>query len=114
MNVVIELGAALICFMGQCYPALVGDSTPTGEYEFTYYSTETPGYGGSILVFKENENEVWGVHKVINVPGQNRKERLSAGTSDERKSITAGCVNVTPEVYYQLIDCCSNSKVIVK
>lgn len=114
MSVVIELGAALICFMGQCYPALVGDNTPTGEFRFTYYSTETPGFGGTILVFKEGEHEVWGVHKVINVPGQNRKQRLLTGISDERKSITAGCVNVMPEVYYKLVECCSNSKVIIR
>lgn len=114
MNVVIELGAALICFMGQCYPALVGDNTPTGQFKFTHYSTTAPGFGGTILVFKENEHEVWGVHKVINVPGQNRRARLKSPTVEDRKNVTAGCVNVDPKVYTKLVRCCSSADVIVR
>lgn len=114
MSVIVDIGAALICFMGQCYPALVGETTPRGEFQFTYYSTQMKGYGGTILAFKENDVEVWSVHRVLNIPGERRLERLKSKSSNERKNITAGCVNVDPVVYKKLVKCCHNSKIIIK
>lgn len=113
-EVVIDLGAAAICFLGSCYPALVGANTPTGAFQLKHYTTDAPGYGGDLLVFKEDDTSVWAIHRVINVPGQNRPERLKKDDPKERRFITAGCINLEPEVYDKLAECCSNSPMIIK
>jgi hypothetical protein len=113
-QVVVELGTALICFLGQCYPALVGSTTPTGEFQLEHYTTETPGYGGDILVFKEEADSVIAIHRVLNVPGQQRRQRLESSRASHRTHVTMGCVNVAPEVFEKLIDCCSSSTLTIK
>lgn len=113
-HVFIDLAAALICFAGQCYPALVGEATPRGNFRLTHYSTTTPGYGGNILVFQETATELWGIHPVIDVPGQNRPTRLLSPSADSRIKVTAGCVNIQPDVMDLLIDCCSDAEVLIK
>ncbi len=66
LDITVDIGAALICFMSTCYPALVGKDTPAGEYQLTHYTTTVPGYGGNLLVFKENAKYVWAIHRVTN------------------------------------------------
>jgi hypothetical protein len=100
--------------MSSCHYALVGKNTPTGEFQLMHYTTEAPGYGGDLLVFKENEKEVWAIHRVLDIPGQQRLARLYSPYAHHRKDITDGCVNIDPEVYKKLVECCSNSKVIIK
>jgi hypothetical protein len=114
--VVIDLGAAVICFMSACYPALVGINTPKGEFQLTHYETRSNGFGGDILVFLEPEDgdNVFAVHRVIDVKGQNRMSRLTSGNDSDRKPITLGCVNVMPDVYDKLVECCAESKVTIK
>lgn len=115
MTVIVDVAAALICFASICYPALVGEDTPKGEFQITEYSTKEPGYGGNILAFKKNEvGQVYAIHRVIDVPGQQRLARIRSPYIEHRITITAGCVNVDPEVFDMLVDCCSTSKVIIK
>jgi len=113
-EVIVDLGMALICFLGQCHPALVGESTPAGEFQLVRYTTESPGYGGDLLVFKEDDIQVWAIHRVLNVRGQHRPERLKSKNANRRKFITNGCVNIDPVVYDELVDCCSNATLRIK
>lgn len=110
-TVVVDIGAAIICFMSTCYPALVGTSTPTGEFQLTHYSTELKGYGGDLLVFQELDSSVFAIHRLLNI--QNRSERIKSQNPADHV-ITAGCINLDPTVYDLLVDCCSDSKVVIK
>ncbi len=114
MDVLVDIAAALICFSSTCYPALVGKDTPAGQFQLTRYNTTAPGYGGNILLFKREGNMLFAVHRVLDVPGQQRPARLKSSDPAHRVAVTAGCVNVAPEVFDMLIDCCSNSKVVIK
>ena len=111
--VTISLGAALICFAGHCYPALVGANTPAGEYQLVRREVNHSGYGGDLLQFKEDEKEVFAIHRVITFnPAQRRIERLRGG-SPAWRTITDGCVNVEPEVYEALVNCCANETLTI-
>lgn len=110
-EVIVNVATALICFTGQCYPALVGTNTPLGEYQMKQYRTPIPAYGGTVLAFKETATVVFAVHQTINVAGQNRPARLKSNDVTQRINITNGCVNVEPEVYRKLVDCCSKSTI---
>jgi predicted small secreted protein len=110
-EVIVNVSTAMICFTGQCYPALVGKTTPLGEYQMTQYRTPIPAYGGTVLAFKETDKVVYAVHQTIFVKGQNRAERLKSNDVKQRINITNGCINVEPEVYRKLVDCCSKSKI---
>ena len=110
-EVIVNVSTAMICFTGQCYPVLVGDKTPLGEYQLTQYRTPIPAYGGTVLAFKETDKVVYAIHKTIDVKGQNRPVRIKSPDVKQRLHITNGCINVEPEVYQKLLDCCSKSKV---
>jgi len=114
MEVLVDIAAAIICFAGTCHNALVGYDTPRGEYTLAPYSIIDPRYGGDLLVFKHDENGVYAIHRVLDIPGQQRIARLRSPYAQHRVTVTAGCVNIEPEVYQELMDCCSTSKVIIK
>ena len=115
MTVIVDLALATICFLGQCYPALVGPRTPVGEFTLQQRLTDSPGYGGDVLQFHETEKYVVAVHRVWTLkPEEQRLDRIASPDVRQRKNITNGCVNVAPEVYQKLVDCCSSSKIIIK
>lgn len=114
VSVTIDLATATICFLGNCYPALIGHNTPTGTYTLVHYSVKVPAFGDDILAFHEDRDGIFAIHRVIDVPGQNRQERLKSENPENRKGITQGCVNIDPNVYLKLVDCCSNSQVEIK
>jgi hypothetical protein len=114
MDVVVDVAAALICFASTCHPALVGNDTPRGEFTLAPYTIQDPRYGGDLLVFKHDDSGVYAIHRVLDLPGQQRLARLRSPYAKHRITITAGCVNVDPEVYGQLMDCCSGSKITIK
>jgi hypothetical protein len=113
-DIVIDVAMALICFASQCYPALVGVETPKGEFQLQHYSTSLPNYGGDILMFSERGDGVYAIHRVLDLPNQQRLARLRSPYPRHRNMITSGCVNVDNEVYDKVVDCCSNSKVTIK
>jgi len=113
--VVVDLALAVICFMGECYPALTGPQTPRGVFSLDYQATEVPGYGGDLLVFKEDAARLWAVHRVYTAkPSERRVKRLLSGNAAWRKGITRGCVNVMPDVYARLVDCCSREMLVIQ
>lgn len=113
--IVVDVALATICFLGQCYPALVGPSTPKGEFQLRQLMTSQPGYGGDVLKFKEDANSVYAIHRVWTLkPAQRRLERLQSNDPKQRQSITNGCINVMPEVYEKLVPLAGEQTLIVK
>lgn len=112
--VLVNLKLATICFLQVCYPALLGGSTPIGEFELSQRMVLTSGYGGDILQFKEDDKGIFAVHRVwVGNPKEQRLKRLNSPYPEDRKMITNGCINVSNEVYEKLLACCSNSKIKV-
>jgi hypothetical protein len=112
--IVVSLAAASICFAGACYPALVGDNTPAGTFTVSRQQVKDPGYGGDVLVYRENARYIWAVHRVYTLnPVENRVARLHSGRAEQRRAITKGCINVMPDVYERLVDCCSTDVLVI-
>jgi len=77
--------------------------------------TSQPGYGGDVLKFKETKTEWYAIHRVwLLKPEQRRAERLESNDVNERTHVTAGCVNVAPDVYEKLLDCCSGEELEIQ
>ena len=119
-TILVTLSLATICFtyngVDECHPVLLGknNTTPAGEYTVSRRATKAPGYGGDILQFHETATGVYAIHRVwLLKPEQNRSQRLKSTVIDDRY-ISAGCINVAPEVYAKLIDCCSQDKLLIK
>jgi hypothetical protein len=120
MSIIVSITLATICFTyngtEECHPALLGknSATPVGEYTLQRRYTDTPGYGGDILQFHETANAVYAIHRVwLLSPAQHRLERLKSDKVKD-KFITSGCINVEPEVYEKLIDCCSSEQLMIR
>jgi len=120
MSILVTLSLATICFSYQgaeeCYPVIVGrnNSTPVGEYVLQRKRTKAPGYGGDVLQFKETETIVYAIHRVwLMKPEQQRMQRLRSEVITDR-FVSEGCINVEPEVYTKLLNCCSREKLTVK
>jgi hypothetical protein len=112
--VIVSLTLAVICFMNQCHPALVGANTPRGSFVLDHQATPEPGYGGDLLVFKESRSHLWAIHRVFTaVPSERRIWRLRSERAELRRGITHGCVNVTPEVFDALVRCCSRDVLVI-
>lgn len=106
MGVVVELGAATICFFGQCFPALVGDSTPLGQFDMIERRVVSEGYGGDVIQFKDDGEFIFAIHRVwTGNPREQRYQRLRSNDPDDR-FITDGCINIDPSVYERLKSCC--------
>lgn len=115
IEVVVSLSLATACFAGQCHPALVGKQTPAGTYQLQQARITAPGYGGDVLLYgRRRDGVALAVHRVLNIPGQRRLERLASDNPDTRRGITGGCVNLMPAVYDKLVDCCANARIIIQ
>lgn len=117
--VTVDLALALICFTyaaePECHNALVGPTTPRGEFAMVQRLTSDPGYGGDVIQFHENERMVFAIHRVWTLrPKERREERLRSADHRQRTSITNGCVNVSQEVYSRLLSCCIKQELVVK
>lgn len=106
--IVVDVAAALICFAGACHPALVGKATPRGEFTLHHVATRLPGYGGDVLVFHEGPTIRMAIHRTWR-----GRERLYEAPASHRL-VTNGCINVEPELYAAIVECCAGAKVIVK
>lgn len=120
MSIIVSLALATICFTADgvesCYPALLGKSnaTPAGTYTLIKRLTADPGYGGDVLQYYETDKMVYAIHRVwLLKPSEHRAERLKSNKVSER-FITNGCINLEPEVYEKLANCCSNDTLVVK
>src|SRR5688572_8660194 len=113
--VVVDLALAAICFMGECHPALVGKHTPRGVFALNHQATDYLGYGGDLLVFMEDRTRLWAIHRVYTAVSEERRvERLRSQRVELRQGVTHGCINVMPDVYAQLVKCCSNQALVIQ
>lgn len=108
--VTVDVLAAVICFMGSCYPALVGKETPRGEFRLVEISMVglPAALGKTVLSFKETKTDIFAVHKTW--PG--REQRYSHPPS--KRLMTLGCINVEPHVYEKLENCCIGARIQIK
>jgi hypothetical protein len=120
MSVVVSIALATICFTyngtPECHPVLLGNknSTPVGEFAINRRITASAGYGGDVLQFYETPTTVYAIHRVWTLkPEQHRNQRLKS-TNIEDRYISKGCVNVAPDVYDKLAECCTASALIIK
>lgn len=103
--VTVLLSKALICFSGFCYPALVGDNTPTGTYSMNQRYVVSDGYGGDVIKFRQVGKDVYAIHRVWEgKPTQKRRERLSSRKVSDRIGVSSGCINVDEKVYDLLLN----------
>lgn len=76
--------------------------------------TQSAGYGGDVIQFKETPTEVYAIHRTWTLrPEQHREQRIKSSNPKDRL-ITKGCINVEPVVYQELMDCCSNDKLLIE
>jgi len=120
MSIIVSIALATICFTyhgtEECHPVLLGKKIPTPAGEFTLRKriTRDPGYGGDVLQFHETKDLVYAIHRVWMLnPEQKRMERIKSSNIKDH-FISSGCINVEPEVYDKLVDCCSNGALIIK
>lgn len=117
--IVVDLALAVVCFtfqgQDQCHPALVGMNTPKGQFSLVQRLTDEPGYGGDVLQFHETQSEVFALHRVWElIPSERRRERLSSPVPAKRQNVTAGCINVSHEVYEIIARCCINQPLVIR
>ena len=120
MTILVTIALATICFTyngtEECHPVLLGKNipTPVGEFTLKRRYTSDPGYGGDVLQFYETKDMVFALHRVwLLKPEQKRLERLKSPNLKDH-FISSGCINVEPEVYDKLIDCCSSDTIVIK
>ena len=98
---VVNLDRAEICMESDCRPVLIGKATPRGEYHLQLAKTDEKGYGGDVLVFKQDDTGTYAVHRIwTQKPSEKRLERIQQDTA--RRIITNGCINVDDETYNKL------------
>ena len=115
MSVIVSLSLATICFLDQCYPALVGKATPAGHYQLSERRVLAPGYGGDVLMFKEEPNDLFAIHRVwLGKPSEQRLDRLASVKVERRRDVTGGCINIAPNVYAKLLNCCGNADLVIE
>ena len=85
-------------------------STPAGKFNLSYMPYDVSGYGGTVQAFVQQQSptnpskgEIFSVHRVLSVPGQNRLGRLSSKTSADNR-ISDGCINVPAAFYNGALD----------
>ena len=112
--ITVSLALATICFAGSCHPVLLGDKTPSGVFSLQHARVMDPSYGGDVLAFgRLPSGQPLALHRVwLGNPRQQRLERL-AGPATGRRGISGGCINLAPEVFEALRDCCKNDPLII-
>jgi len=110
----VDRAKAEICTPAWCAPVLIGTHLKAGVFPIQHARVLAPGYGGDVLAFDTRIDGVpLAIHRVWTLrPEQRRIERLQ-GPVAGRLGITGGCINVMPDVYARLVDCCSKGMVVV-
>ena len=118
--VIVDILLATICFttsaspQQECHNVLIGGDTPKGRFVLQQRLTDDAFYGGDVLQFHEDTTDVYAIHRVwLGRPAERREKRIKSSDPRQRR-ITNGCINVEPEIYKRLIDCCSRDVLIVK
>lgn len=86
--ITIWISKAILCVANVCHPVLVGEGTPTG----TFPLVEIPSIN-SMAFAKTETGKYFAIHPAPS------KRRLQLLQGDKRTGITAGCINVSDDVY---------------
>lgn len=113
MLVTVILSSALLCIGNDCYPALIGEKTPVGEFKLIQRLVSDPLYKGSVLQYSETKSTVLAIHRPWRGKPEQKRDELLKNSNSNQRTITNGCINVTDEIYEKLLDCCSNSKLFI-
>ncbi len=123
MPIIVDIALATLCIVGsgdsvetpeRCHPVLIGSDTPVGEFKLQQRLIMAKGYGGDVLQFKEEELEIYAIHRVWTLrPWEKRAQRLK-NPNPKVRHVTKGCINVDPKVYDELMDCCSTDTLTIK
>ena len=101
------LGKALLCIAHVgCYPVLVGNTTPVGEYTMEHVIVVNGGISENVLKITES-----GVNRIVAIhrpPNATRVKLLEQQSTDK---ITNGCINVTPELFDYLVENYNNQTI---
>ena len=112
MIVTVKTSLAVICFLGQCYPALVGETTPFGTYTLTKRYVVSDGYEGNVLQFHSEDNKVYAIHRPYKNEKVDRQKLLF--TTFQNRYITKGCINVDEAVYSKLWEQSTKIKLVIE
>ncbi len=114
-QVTVYRSEAKLCTDSFCAPVLIGTHLRDGQFPSQHARVLAKGYGGDVLAFDTRIDGVpLAIHRVwLLKPEQRRIERL-AGPLAARLNVTGGCINVMPEVYERLVDCCSRGSVVIQ
>lgn len=112
--VIVDLMLALICFNGNCHPVLIGENTPKGEFQLVHKLTDQPGYDGHVLEFLETSKISYAVHKVFLLDKEQHRDKRIKSIEVKDRIITDGCINVTEEVFNELVSCCESDKIKIE
>jgi hypothetical protein len=104
MTLTLFLSKALLCAATQCWPVLIGTTTPVGEFTLIQRLTDDPGYGGDVLQFYETESTVYAIHRTWTLRPKEQREKRLRDPNPRSRVITKGCVNVDPMVYNHLVE----------
>ena len=75
--------------------------------------TEQRGYGGDVLQFVEGKDRIMAIHRLwLLNPEQKREIRIHSRRVEDH-FITNGCINIEPEVYEKLKNCCSGEPLVI-
>ena len=73
--------------MGSCYPALIGQNTPRGEFKLIKRYTQQAGYGGDVLQFSEDATTAYAIHRPwLLKPEQQRLKTIQTNFHGELRS----------------------------
>lgn len=112
-GVTIYLAKALICFAQVCHPVLLGENTQPGVYAMRVLWVASPGYGPNVLEFDRMKDGNWlAIHQTYSGNGVKRAH-LYTQPAANRRHVTAGCPNVQPEVYQQLLNDHANATLTI-
>lgn len=96
--VTVFLAKAMICFASQCYPVLVGERTPLGQFPLTHVMLANRRGKYDVLMFApDRPGKIFAIHRP---PNPHRAALLAA---ESKTPVTAGCVTVSPAVFSRLI-----------
>ncbi len=114
-QITVDRARAELCTPTFCAPVLIGAHLRNGYFPVQHARVLAPGYGGDVLAFDTRIDGVpMAIHRVWTLkPEQRRVERLQ-GPLAGRLGVTGGCINVMPDVYARLVDCCSKGVVVIQ
>jgi hypothetical protein len=107
----------LIATAPALYGKSIGDNhtigqTPAGAFNINVINAPS-AYGGNVAKFSTTQSgDIFSIHRVLNVPGQDRQGRLMSPTTENTR-ISDGCINVPESFYDSFIEQGVASKVYI-